>query len=110
MADVTTDRLVGQIDWEATRVNALSASMPCRIRVPAHFATDRESLHWVSATSSRLDPADVTYGWIRNTLELDRLAVSSNLRANLDGQPHITIEGELDVRWDEEGNLVSPFS
>src|SRR5262245_43568659 len=28
MADVTTDRLVQQIDWESTRVNALSAGMP----------------------------------------------------------------------------------
>ena len=49
MADVTTDRLVRQIDWEPTRVNALSASRPSRIRVPAHFASDRECLHWVAA-------------------------------------------------------------
>jgi hypothetical protein len=74
MADVTTERLVRQIDWEATRVNALSAGIPSRIRVPAHFASDRECLQWVAATAGRLDPADVTYGWIRNTLALDRLA------------------------------------
>jgi hypothetical protein len=42
MADVTTDRLVRGIDWEPTRVNALSSGIPSKIRVPAHFASDRE--------------------------------------------------------------------
>jgi len=109
MADVTTERLVGQIDWEPTRINALSSSIPSRIRVPAHFASDRECLRWVAATSGRLEAADVTFGWIRNTLELDRLAISPNLRAQIEGQSHIEVEGEIDVRWDQSENLVSPF-
>jgi hypothetical protein len=107
MADVTTDRLVRQIDWEAMRVNALSAGVPSRIRVPAHFPTDRECLNWVSATAGKEDPADVTYGWIRNTLELARVAVSHNLRGHL--QPNVDVEEEIEVMWDERGNLVSPF-
>ncbi len=109
MADVTTDRLVRQIDWEPTRVNALSASNPSRIRVPAHFATDRECLTWVAATAGKTDPALVTYGWIRNTLELDRMAVSPNLRRAMDGYPHVEVVEELEVEWDQQGNLVSPF-
>lgn len=109
MADVTTERLVRQIDWEPTRVNALSSCIPSRIRVPAHFATDRECLDWVAATAGKLDPAEVTFGWIRNTLELDRLAISPNLRAHIEGQAQVAIEGEIDVKWDAEGNLVSPL-
>lgn len=110
MADVTTDRLVRQIDWESTRVNALSSGMPSRIRVPAHFAADRECLEWVAATTGKIDPVQVTYGWIRNTLELDRLAISRNLRAQIAGRSHVEIEGEIEVKWDESGNLVSPFA
>jgi hypothetical protein len=110
MADVTTERLVRQIDWEPTRINALSSGIPSRIRVPAHFATDRECLEWVAATAGKLDPADVTFGWIRNTLELDRLAVSPNLRPHLEGHARAAMEGETDVRWDAEGNLVSPLT
>jgi hypothetical protein len=109
MADVTHDRLVRQIDWEPTRVNALSASRPSRIRLPAHFASDRECLQWVATTAGKVDPADVTFGWIRNTLELDRLAISPNLRAQIEGQLQVDIDREIDVRWDESGNLVSPF-
>jgi hypothetical protein len=109
MADVTTDRLVGHIDWEPTRVNALSSGIPSRIRVPAHFASDRECLDWVAATAGKVDRAQVTYGWIRNTLELGRLAISHNLRAGTDGQTQAEVEGEIEVKWDADGNLVSPF-
>ena len=109
MADVTTDRLVRQIDWEPTRVNALSSGVPSRIRVPAHFDSDRACLQWIGATAGKMDPADVTYGWIRNTLELDRLAITHNLRAQIDGQPQLEIEADIEVEWDERGDLVSPF-
>jgi hypothetical protein len=109
MADATTDRLVGHIDWEPTRVNALSSGTTSRIRVPAHFASDRDGLQWVAATAGKLDPAQVTYGWIRNTLDLDRLAISHNLRARIEESPQIEIEREIEVQWDEWGNLVSPL-
>ena len=109
IADATTDRLVRHIDWEPTRINALSSGTTSRIRVPAPFATDRDALDWVMATAGKLDAAEVTLGWIRNTLELNRLAISQNLRARLDGQPQVEVEGEIDVKWDERGNLVSPF-
>jgi hypothetical protein len=110
LADVTTDRLVRDIDWEPTRVNALSSGIPSRIRVPAHFPSDRECLAWVAATVGRINGEDVTYGWIRNTLALDRLATSGNLRTVVAAQPRAEIEGEIDVAWDASGNLVSPFT
>ena len=109
MADVTTARLVRQIDWEPTRINALSSGIPSRIRVPVHFATDRDCLDWVAETAGKPDPADVTFGWIRNTLDLDRVAVSPNLRPHIEGHAHATLEEEIDVKWDGEGNLVSPL-
>ncbi len=109
MADVTTERLVQQIDWEPTRVNALSSGIPSRIRVPAHFASDRECLQWVAATAGKINSADVTFGWIRNTLELDRVATSPNLRGEIDAQPQAKVDAEIEVKWDERGNLVTPF-
>jgi hypothetical protein len=108
MADVTTERLVRQIDWTPTRINALSSGTPSRIRLPAHFATDRDCLEWVAATSGKIDPAEVTFGWIRNTLALDRVAVSQNLRAHLD-HSDVALDGEIDVQWDSDANLMSPF-
>ena len=108
MADITTDRLVGAIDWEATRVNALSAGVPSRVRLPVHFADDRECLRWISATTGRGEHEEVTYGWIQNTLALDRLAVSPSLRSRLDAQ-RVEVEGEIQLTCDTSGSLVSPF-
>lgn len=109
LADVTTDRLVRDIDWQPTRVNALSSGMPARIRVPTHFPCDRDCLLWIGGTAGKLDPEQVTYGWIRDTLELGRLAISANLRSHVESQPLVEVEGEISVQWDEAGNLVSPF-
>jgi hypothetical protein len=107
MADVTTARLAAEINWEPTRVNALSSGNPSRIRVPASFPSDRECLAWVSATAGKLDPAEVTYGWIRNTLDLDRVAISPNLRGQI--SEAIEVEEEIEVEWDGAGNLISPL-
>ncbi|HEU4937573.1 MAG TPA: hypothetical protein VFT39_14020 [Vicinamibacterales bacterium] len=109
MADVTTERLVRQINWESTRVNALSSGLPSRIRVPMHFQSDRECLQWVAATAGRMDPREVTYGWIRNTLALDRVVISANLRARVESQSHIEVEQEIEPEWDDRGDLVSPL-
>jgi len=109
MADVTTDRLVQAIDWQSTSVNALSSGIPSRIRVPVHFASDRECLEWVSATAGKTNPTDVTYGWILNTLALDRMVMSENLRAQVELQAHVDVEAELQCGWDKRGNLISPL-
>jgi hypothetical protein len=108
MADVTTDRLVRAIDWAPTRVNALSSGIPSKIRVPTHFAGDRECLEWVAGTAGKVDPAQVTCGWIRNTLELGRVAVSTSLHGAL--PPDAIVEREFAVEWDASGNLRSPFA
>ena len=51
----------------------------------------------------------MTYGWIRNTLELGRLAISHNLRGQIDGQAQVEADGEIEVQWDASANLISPF-
>ena len=97
MADVTTDRLVRHIDWEPTRVNALQFAGAVAHSGSVHFASDRECLNWVAATAGKLEPADVTYGWIRNTLALDSVGGSHNLREPIERQPHLEIEREIEV-------------
>ena len=76
--------------------------------MPVHFASDRECLQWVAATAGKLILRDVTYGWIRNTLELDRVAISDNLRAQAESHAHTGIEAEVQCRWDERGDSGQP--
>jgi hypothetical protein len=110
MADVMHDRLLERIDWEATRVNVLTSTTPANARVPLHFPTDRECLERMAPTVGKLDLGEVTYGWIRNTLELGRLAVSEQLRGEIERNPLLEIEDVVDFEFDGQGDLVSPFA
>ncbi len=109
MPDVVTDRLVAAMDPNATYINSLTASEPTGARTPIHFATDCECLERISRTVGKIDPAEVTYAWIRNTMELSRLAVSENLRARIEADPQIEILGEpFPMQFAPDGNLVPP--
>jgi hypothetical protein len=109
MADVVTERLVKRINWEPTWINSLTANTPAAIRTPIHFKTDRECLERIVPTVGRMTLDEVTYGWIRNTMELTRMAVSENVRAEVEKNPIVEIEGTIEVEFDTAGNLISPF-
>src|SRR5882724_9752488 len=110
MADVISDRLLNKIDWIPTRINSLTASTPAAIRIPVHFPTDRECLEKLMPTVGRLDPAQVTYGWIPNSLEIGILALSENLKSEIDSMPHLEILSEpWSVEFDSKGDMLSMF-
>lgn len=110
MADVVTDRLVNRTNWEPTIINSLTANTPAAIRTPVHFATDRECIERIAPTVGKLNLRDVTYGWIRNTMELGRLAMSENLLPQIEGNSQLEIESRIDFEFDGENNLISPFA
>jgi hypothetical protein len=107
MADVVSDRLLRKIDWNPTRINSLTASTPAAIRTPVHFATDRECLERIAPTVGKHDLGEVTYGWLRNSLELGTIALSENLRREIDQNPLLEVLGPArPMEFDSEGNLV----
>ena len=110
MADVVTDRLVNRIDWAPTSINSLTANTPAAIRTPIHFPTDRECLERIAPTVGKFDMSEVTFGWIRNTMELGPLALSENLRAAVERNPLLEIEAAVDFEFDGAQNLISPFA
>jgi hypothetical protein len=110
MADVVTDRLVNRIDWQPTMINSLTANTPAAIRTPLHFATDRECIERIAPTVGKLDLDTVTYGWIRNTMELTRIGMSENLRGQVEANPLLEVEATVEFEFDGEANLVSPFA
>jgi hypothetical protein len=107
MADVITDRLVNGIDWRPTHINSLTASTPAAIRTAIHFPTDRECLERIWPTVGKLDQDTLNIGWIRNTMELGIVALSENMREEIQAQPHLEIiDGPRPIEFDAEGNLV----
>lgn len=105
MADVIHDRLLSQIDWNPTRINSLTASTPAAIRTPVHYPTDRMCLEKMAPTVGKLDIGSVTMGWIRNSLELNSMALTANLRSQIEEQANLEIVGECAWPFDGEGNL-----
>jgi hypothetical protein len=110
MADIATDRLVNAMDRAATAVNVLTSNSLGGAHIPLHYPTDRECLERVTPTVGKFDPAKVTFGWIRNSLELARLALSANLRAEIERNPSLVIEAETEFAFDGQGDLLSPLS
>jgi hypothetical protein len=106
LADVVTDRLVNAIDPSPTYINALTASTLPPVRIPIHFATDRECLERLMPTVGRFDMQSVRIGWIRNSLELSPIALSENLREEISSNALLEIaEGPLDLTFDAAGDL-----
>ncbi len=110
MADVVADRLLGKIDWEATRLNSLTANAPAGIRIPVHYPTDRECLERFAPTVGRINAEEVTFGWIRNSNEIARVALSENLRPQVERRADLEIESLTAFAFDAAGNLISPFA
>jgi hypothetical protein len=110
MADVVTERLVRRIDWTPTVINSLTANTPAAIRIPVHFPSDRECIERFLPTVGKLDLSEVTIGWIRNSMELGRIALSENVRAAIEANPELEIEAAIDFEFDGQNNLISPFA
>jgi hypothetical protein len=106
MAEVIHDRLLQKIDWNPTQINSLTASTPTAIRTPIHFSSDRECLERIAPTVGKVDLSEVTYGWIKNSMELGFMKLSENLRGEIRNNPMLEIMGEAEeMEFDEAGNL-----
>ncbi|TAM81038.1 MAG: DUF2088 domain-containing protein [Acidobacteria bacterium] len=110
MADAIHERFYRKIDLSKMYMNARTSLNPMMARVPMHLPSDREALDYMLATLGGPDAVDQRIVWIRNTLELNRIALSSRLAqeaAALAGWE--MLPENLPVCFDNAGNLVSPF-
>lgn len=106
MADMIHSQMLPKIDWVPTRINSLTASTPAAIRTPIHFPSDRENLDVLWPTVGKFNAGEVTIGWIGNSLEIGHLALSTNLRAEIEKRDDLEILGEeWDLPFDEHGNF-----
>lgn len=106
MADVVHDRLLEKVNWTPTYINSLTASSPSAVKTPAHFGSDLTCLAKFWPTVGKLDPADVTLGWIKNSLELSPMALSENLLPEIKANPDLEIISDPEeFEMDAAGNF-----
>src|SRR5690606_31528897 len=106
-ADITTDRLVEQIAYNATWINGLTSSTTQPGAAPMHFASARECIERILPTCGKLNTDDCTIVWIPNSMHLAECMVSENLLPELRQNPEIEILSEPEeMEFDRDGNLV----
>ena len=106
LADLTTTRLVRQIDHTVTAVNALTALTPQCAKVPIHFDTDREAIERALDSLALADRRQAKVVRITDTLSLEHLEASEACLEELRRQPElVTVSQPGEMRFDGEGNL-----
>jgi hypothetical protein len=111
LANVTTARCVRKIDFIATYTNAVTATTfgLKRSGIPITMADDRRAME-VAVRACGAEPgSDITFVFTRNTLTVEHLWVSPSLRAQVEAHPRLKIVGEAPLRFDEYGNMMSPW-
>jgi len=107
VADVIHDRLLKRFDYKAGMVNAVTSGSLSLMRVPLHFASDRECFDVVANSVGKFNAEDVTVAWIRNTLELGSMIVSRNLLDTIPAGSELEIAGpERPLEYDQDGNFI----
>jgi hypothetical protein len=110
MADIVHDRLLDKIDWVPTRINSLTASTPAAIRTPVHFSTDRACIECMMPTVGKFDMSQVSFVWVRNTMDLASMLVSENLLDEVRSIKGLEITGEpLAFPFDRDEQLPFPL-
>lgn len=102
LADVAHDRLIDRIDPQAGYINARTSGSLAAVRIPIHYPSDRECLDLVVNTVGKLDPSTVTIGWIRNTLELDLIALTENA---IGGRELDVVSDPFEIHFDKAGQM-----
>ncbi|CAA9430716.1 MAG: Iron-sulfur cluster-binding protein [uncultured Rubrobacteraceae bacterium] len=106
LADLTTERLVGQIDRDAMNANVITSTFVERAKVPMVLSTDEEALQTAVRCNWGVPPEETRFVRIPNTLHLEHLYVSENLvEEALANSDAVVVSGPEELRLDADGSL-----
>jgi len=109
MADFISQRVVDKIDLEPTYMNGITAAITEGSRLPMILLTDRDAVSTAMLTTQRPAEGDARIVYIRNTLALGEVAVSTALVPHL--EPHArTISKPFALEWSGDGSLTPPLA
>jgi hypothetical protein len=107
-ADFVSRRLVDKIDFEKTKINCITASVPEKGRIPIVYDRDDRAVADALSSAGIRDPAAARLVWIRNTLALERFRISEALAADAAQTGDVVLEtGFSPLPFDADGRL--PF-
>ena len=111
LANVTTARVAQKIDWVSTYTNCITSGIfgMFRVSLPITMPDDERTLQVAMRGCARMyDECRMVF--IRDTLSVDHLWVSPNLRQAVEQHPRLTLAGEVPLSFGKKGNMLSPWS
>ncbi len=111
LADVIHERLFRKIDFQKTYLNVRTSLNPPMAQTPMHFASDREALSFALGAIGSPGEDEQRVTWIRNTLNLNQVAISKALAREAKQLPGWRLSEEvLSPSFDSKGDTISPCS
>jgi hypothetical protein len=105
MADLTTRRMVEQIDYHATYMNAFTSGVLRSVRIPITLENDKAALE--TALNRSADPLGVRLARIVNTGSLETFWTTEAVLPELRGQKNITLdETQLELKFSDDDRLL----
>ncbi len=109
MADLTTRRVVENIDWDATYLNAFTSGVLRSARMPIPVENDRLALE--AALNRTPDLASLRMARIVNTGELETFWATEAVLSELQAQPNITVDATpIELQFNDSGRLLPAAS
>lgn len=111
LANLTTARVAQKIDWVATYTNCITSGIfgMFRVSLPITMPSDQKALQ-VAVRGCARPYEDARMVFVRNTLTVDHLWVSPNLREAVLAHPRLQLVREVPLRFGAQGNLQSPWA
>ena len=107
MAEYCHQRIIDQMNVEATVINCMTGNAPSGAAIPVHFATDQECLDKALQTVGFVEPQNARVLRIRDTLHLGELLVSEAFGKEMEGREDLSVlAAATDMEFDAQGNLL----
>jgi len=110
LADLIHEKLFQKIDYQKTFLNVRTSLNLPLAQIPLHCPSDRDALDFALGYLGSARPEQQRIAWIRNTLELDRLACSQALASDVSKLDGWRLEPQPVVpKFDHSGDICSPL-
>ena len=107
LADVITKRLFDAIDYPATYGNVITSAYLDGALIPISMPTDQQAIQLAVKTLIRVKQGEARIVRIRDTLSLDKIAVSEPMLAEVDQHADMSVTGEAEpFAFAADGTLI----
>ena len=108
-ADYTTQSVVDKMDYNAMRVNCVTSGRTGVGMIPIYFSTEQEAVDAALQTCGLTVPEQARVVWIRNTLDLQRIACSTAMVDELMSSETVkVISNAKTMTFSTDGRLTGP--